>query len=72
MDRTSHASARLAQQQQRERRAMQAALRAGTLPRWPAGLATFAGVAVAWDVHIAGFVIGVLLIGPLVRLFAPR
>lgn len=32
----------------------------------------FAGVAVAWDVHIAGFVIGVLLIGPLVRLFAPR
>lgn len=32
----------------------------------------FAGVAVAWDVHIAGFVIGVLLIGPLVRLFTPR
>ena len=32
----------------------------------------FGGVAIAWDVHLAGFVIGVLLIGPLVRLFAPR
>ncbi len=30
------------------------------------------GGAIAWDVHLAGFVIGVLLIGPLVRLFAPR
>jgi len=32
----------------------------------------FGGVAVAWDVHLAGFVIGVLLVGPAVRLFAPR
>lgn len=37
----------LTAQQQRERRAMQAALKAGTLARWPAGLATFAGVAAA-------------------------
>jgi len=32
----------------------------------------FGGVAVAWDVHLAGFVIGVLLVGPVVWLFAPR